>query len=249
MSRSPSKLSPHNLEEEFTKEHIDRNRNNLSLGMDKLRTQMSICAEIVQKVRHSDNAAEIFETIATKLLKNFQAVHVSIYKLDKSSKTKKQSIVSGKIVAKAIAPYCESCSQVYIENILSQEYQWGQGITGTAIDFYSANLTQCDLNLDEIFAGKAFLLIPIFLPEANQDRPLWGFLTVHQCSGFDDDCRGNWDQDDVLMLKQVATQIEITLQREFHHNSMLQQLEEADQAYAILYRWTQQYRTLVEQFP
>ena len=249
MSRSPSKLSPHNLEEEFTKEHIDRNRNNLSLGMDKLRTQMSICAEIVQKVRHSDNAAEIFETIATKLLKNFQAVHVSIYKLDKSSKTKKQSIVSGKIVAKAIAPYCESCSQVYIENILSQEYQWGQGITGTAIDFYSANLTQCDLNLDEIFAGKAFLLIPIFLPEANQDRPLWGFLTVHQCSGFDDDCRGNWDQDDVLMLKQVATQIEITLQREFHHNSMLQQLEEADQAYAILYRWTEQYRTLVEQIP
>ncbi|PZO35884.1 MAG: hypothetical protein DCF19_22885 [Pseudanabaena frigida] len=226
------------------------NQSNLSLATEKSRVRMLICAEIVQNIRLSKNTAEIFAKITTNLLIFFRAVHVSIYKLDKSQDTKGLSIISGTTIAKAISPYCESCSQIQIEKILSEEYQWGENTSGTIIDLYTAELVECEVDLAEIFAGKSYLLVPILLAEIDRDRPLWGFLIVHQCSALKDESfQSSWDRDDVLMLQQIATQIEITLQREFHNNSMYQQLEEANRAYEILFRWTQQYRTLVEQVP
>ncbi|GBO52573.1 hypothetical protein APA_242 [Pseudanabaena sp. lw0831] len=211
---------------------------------------MLLCSEILQSMRQSDNEEKIFQGVTAKLLNLVQVGHVAIYQLDKFIDRHNGMGISGKIVAEAIAPNCEPCSQEQIENLLREEYQWGQDITRKIIDFYTAGVTRCEINLAEIFASKAYLLVPIVLSERVGDQPLWGFLILHQCVVLDgDSLQGAWDQDDVLMLQQIAMQIEIALQRVNRDRSLLEQLEEADHAYEVLYRWIQQYRSLVEQIP
>ena len=100
--------------------------NHSSIEMDKFRSRMLICSEILQSMRHydnqCDNAEKIFQTITTKLLNLVQAVHVSIYKLDKFADRHSGIGISGKIIAEAIAPQCQPCSQFQLENILREEY-------------------------------------------------------------------------------------------------------------------------------
>ncbi|MEA5477697.1 PAS domain-containing protein [Pseudanabaena galeata UHCC 0370] len=222
--------------------------------MDKFRSRMLICSEILQSMRHYDNQCDnvekIFQTITTKLLNLVQAVHVSIYKLDKFADRHSGIGISGKIIAEAIAPQCQPCSQFQLENILREEYQWGQDITGQILDLYTAGMTRCELNLAEVFVGKAYLLVPIILSDREPEHPLWGFLTVHQCTARDGEAfQSSWDQDDVLMLQQIAIQIEIILQRENRSTRLLEQVKDAEQSYATLYRWMENYRCLVEQIP
>ncbi|OYQ64506.1 hypothetical protein B9G53_11280 [Pseudanabaena sp. SR411] len=228
--------------------------NHLSIEMEKFRSRMLICSEILQSMRQCDNQCDSveknFQAITTKLLNLVQAVHVSIYKLDKFADHHSGIGISGKIVAEAIAPYCQPCSQLQIENILKEEYQWGQDTTGQILDLYTAGMTRCEINLAEIFAGKAYLLVPIILSDREPAHPLWGFLTVYQCTAWSGDSfQSSWDQDDVLMLQQIAMQIEIILQRENRSTRLLEQVREAEQSYATLYRWMEHYRYLVEQIP
>ena len=222
----------------------------LSIEMEKFRSRMLLCSEILQSMRQSDNVEEILKVVTIKLRNLVNAVHVSVYKLDKSPNNRIKKKISGKIVAEATAPYCEPCSQVHIEKILRAEYKWGQNVAGQIIDLYTAGMTRCEINLAEIFASKAYLLVPIVLSENNQENPLWGFLTVHQCTALGGaSFQSSWDQDDVLMLQQIAMQLEITLQREIRSTSLQKQVKEAEQAYSTLYRWMEQYRYLVEQIP
>ena len=228
--------------------------NHSSIEMDKFRSRMLMCSEILQSMRHYDNQCDnvekIFQTITTKLLNLVQAVHVSIYKLDKFADRHSGIGISGKIIAEAIAPQCQPCSQFQLENILREEYQWGQDITGQILDLYTAGMTRCELNLAEVFVGKAYLLVPIILSDREPEHPLWGFLTVHQCTALGGKSfQSTWDQDDVLMLQQIAMQIEILLQRENRSTRLLEQVKDAEQSYATLYRWMENYRYLVEQIP
>ena len=189
---------------------------------------MSLCTKILQRVSQADNIVEILEMIVAKLLDaklldSFHVAHVSIYKLNKSANDDETDI-SGNIVAEAIAPNGGFCSQVYIENLLSEEYEWERGFTGTIIDFYKAKqLKYNEINLAEIFAEKAYLFVPVFLSEIDCDRLLWGFLTVHKCPDIDPD---SWDQDDLLMLQQIAMQIEFGLQRENLNLSLRESINE-----------------------
>lgn len=253
MSNSSSQLNTDNLAARLSLGYIDHST--LPSEIEKARQRMLLYGEILQFIRQSDDLEEIFATITAKLLKSLHAIHVSIYKLDKLDNKKSIDInreieVTGRFVAESKANSCEPCSQIQIKNILLENYQLGESAIVKTIDRYTAGITQCDLNLAEIFAGKAYVLVPIVLPELDRNQPLWGFLTVHQCTAVEYGAtQSRWDQDDVLMLQQIAMQIEIILQRGDREDRLLKQVEEADQAYIVLYRWTQQYRSLVEQIP
>jgi signal transduction histidine kinase/CheY-like chemotaxis protein/HPt (histidine-containing phosphotransfer) domain-containing protein len=211
---------------------------------------MLLYADILQSMRQSGNLAKVFQEITTKLLNLVQVDHVAIYHLDRLTSDRNETGINGKIVAEAIAPSCELCTQEKIENILKEEYQWGQDITKQIIDLYTAEVSRCEINFAEIFAGKAYLLVPIVLSEREVDRALWGFLILHQCVVLDgESLQGAWDQDDVLMLQQIAMQIEITLLRKPLNDSSLEQVQEFEQAYATLLHWAEQYRALVENIP
>jgi PAS domain-containing protein len=220
--------------------------------VEKLRSRMRLCLEILQSMRQSncqtDDVTKILETVVIKLLKLLNAVHVSVYKLSPITHTAGR--MSGQIVAEAIAPNCDTCSQIQIENILHDEYAWIQSTKGEIFDLYAAGATRCEINLTEIFAGKAYLLVPIVLTESDQEHSLWGFLTVHHCSAVNSEpFQVAWDHDDVVMLQQIAMQIEIILQRENQRNDLREKLAESNQAYTILHQWMQQYRALVEEIP
>lgn len=243
MSNLSRKLNHSNVIEEMAK--IGISQNHLSLVMEKAIARMTLCTDILQSVRQSDNLENFLQGIALKLLNLLDVAHVSIYQLEYISSKSHKYQVGGKIVAKAIAPSCDTFSQTQIEDILQTEYQWGQDTTQQITDLYIAGQTRCGVNLAEIFLKKPYLLVPILLPEQHQDRPLWGFLIINQCT----ELPYSWDEDDVLMLQQIAMQIEIALQRPIVTNSLKQQVREAEHAYETLYRWMEQYRYLIEQIP
>jgi len=257
MSEFSSRLDPDRFSSP-KHEKISSLDNHLSIEMEKFRSRMLICLEILQSMRQynhqCDNVEKNFQAITTKLLNLFQAVHVSIYKLNKFSDRHGKKEITGQIIAEAIAPHCQPCSQLQIENILLSEYQWGKDATEQILDLYTAGMTRCEINLAEIFAGKAYLLVPIVLSDVLSDREpehlLWGFLIVYQCTAWGGEVfQSSWDQDDVLMLQQIAMQIEIILQRENHRTRLQEQVKEAEQSYATMYRWMEHYRYLVEQIP
>ncbi|WP_271251727.1 PAS domain-containing protein [Pseudanabaena sp. Chao 1811] len=252
MSNSSSQLNTDNLDTRVPSANIDHSA--LHSEMEKVRQRMLLYGEILQFIRQSDDLEEILNTITAKLRKSLHAVHVAIYELNKSFNNISIDInqkieVKGRFIAESKANFCEPCSQIQIENILLEDHQRGESAIAKIIDYYTAGITQCDLNLTEIFTGKAYLLVPILLPELDPNQPLWGFLTVYQCSALENRDDNIWDQDDVIMLQNIAMQIEISLQCKHYKNRILEQVEEAEQAYTVLYRWTQQYRSLVEQIP
>jgi signal transduction histidine kinase len=153
-------------------------------------------------------------------------------------------------VAEAIAPNCDTCSQIQIENILHDEYAWIQSTKGEIFDLYTAGVTRCEINLTEIFAGKAYLLVPIVLTESDQEHSLWGFLTVHHCSAVNSEpFQVAWDHDDVVMLQQIAMQIEIILQQENRHISLLNRIGDMKLSHKVLSHWASQFRSVLEQIP
>ena len=156
--------------------------------MEKMSSRILLCSHILQSLRQSDNAETVFPEITAKILSLLQAVHVAIYKLDRITD------ISGHIIAEAIA--LDSCPQIDIENILNDEYTWIQSVKSEMIGCYKA--------------GKDYLLVPIVLPESDRNNNLWGFLTVHQGSEINGE-DGFWDEDDVLMLQQIAMQIETAI--------------------------------------
>jgi signal transduction histidine kinase/DNA-binding response OmpR family regulator len=213
---------------------------------------MQLCSEILQSMRQSncqtDDVTKILETVVIKLLKLLNAVHVSFYKLSPITHTVGR--MSGQIVAEAIAPNCDTCSQIQIENILHDEYAWIQSTKGEIFDLYTAGVTRCEINLTEIFAGKAYLLVPIVLTESDQEHSLWGFLTVHHCSAVNSEpFQVAWDHDDVVMLQQIAMQIEIILQQENRHISLLNRIGDMKLSHKVLSHWASQFRSVLEQIP
>jgi signal transduction histidine kinase/DNA-binding response OmpR family regulator len=220
--------------------------------VEKLRSRMQLCSEILQSMRQSncqtDDVTKILETVVIKLLKLLNAVHVSFYKLSPITHTVGR--MSGQIVAEAIAPNCDTCSQIQIENILHDEYAWIQSTKGEIFDLYTAGVTRCEINLTEIFAGKAYLLVPIVLTESDQEHSLWGFLTVHHCSAVNSEpFQVAWDHDDVVMLQQIAMQIEIILQQENRHISLLNRIGDMKLSHKVLSHWASQFRSVLEQIP
>lgn len=217
---------------------------------------MLLGLEILQSMRLSDNTQDIFQEVTTKLLNLVQAVHVSIYELAQPfEQTDSQAKVTGKVVAAATALNCQPCPPTDIERILSTEYQWGEyqwgnDIAQQIINLDAAGITRCELNLAPKFAVKPYLIVPIVLTQNGKNDFLWGFLTIHQCTGLGEDIlHRSWDEDDLLIIQQIVMQIEIMLQKDRRHQKMIEKANEAEQAYATLYRWMEQYRYLVEQIP
>jgi len=222
--------------------------------VEKLRSRMRLFSEILQCVSQSDDVAEILQTFVDKLLNCLNVFHVSIFaldqqlvkKLDGLEKPKIAERMSGRIVAEAIAQNCDICSQSDIENILKNEHGWIQSTKKEIFDLYAAELTQCELKLSEIFAGKAYLLVPVILRESNQEDCLWGFLTVHNCSATNSEpSKSSWDQDDVLLLQQVAMQIEIILHQENRNIRDFQQSKESELKFKAIFNNTFQFVCLL----
>ena len=116
--------------------------------------------------------------------------------------------MSGEIVAESvIAPWPPSLN-VQIEDTCFQENLGGdyqRGKVFVATDIYTANLTQCHIELLERFQVRANLVVPILLNETNA---LWGLLIAHQCSA-----PRQWHETDIQLLHQLSIHLSLALQQ------------------------------------
>ena len=213
-------------------------------------------SEVFQAIRNARSFQQTCNVVVDKLVEYFHAVDipvaVSIHEFKILEDTKSQDSrsinVKSHVVAEAIASEHESYSQINIDDILREEYQWGESATNKIIELYASGLTRCEIDLAEVFAAKDYLLVPIVLTESAE--PLWGFLMVHRCKALDNESLiEQWSQDDGLLLHQVAMQIETVLQQENTQAILQQRLTDADQANDDLNHWNDQYRSLIEQVP
>ena len=225
----------------------------LDLGMEKLRAQVQITVQILEIFRQSAQLSKSLEQVCAKLLDIDHINHVYFYRFDKliacSSASPYQfndRDLQGVIVAEASEQFREQSEAstddpdpidalLYKLKGKSQSCSFASQI----IDNNHVLLPLVLLNNDgEIGAG-------IEENAAQSHQLVWGFLGIMSTNIPD----FVWQQDDLMLLQNVAIQSEIAIARYNREQQLQIRVKEIEQAYNTLYHWTEQYRYLVEQVP
>ncbi len=179
--------------------------NQITLAQKLARSQQkeSLLARIALNTRKFLNQEEIYQAIVTEVREFLAADRVIIYQFNPD--------MSGLIVAESVIPPWSSCLHTQIIDTCFQENLGGEYCRGRifiADDIYTANLTDCHLQLLEQFQIRANLVVPILLPTEQEQDFLWGLLAFHQCSG-----PRHWDETDLCLINRLSLQLEIAIQQ------------------------------------
>jgi len=160
--------------------------------------QERLIAEITKRIRQSLNLKEILSTTVSEVLQFLQAERVFIYRFEPDW--------SGVVAVESVAPGWSSIlgtkiKDTFFEETSNREF-YKQGRIQAIKDIYIAGLSQCHLDLLAQFQVRASLVVPILQEE------LWGLLVVNHCSK-----PRHWQQLEINLLKQLATQLAITIQQ------------------------------------
>jgi len=172
--------------------------------------QERLVAAIAGRIRHSLNLEEILNTTVAEVQQFLRADRVFIYRFE--------SDWSGIVVVESVAPGWIPILDMKIQDsyfVKTSGEAYKQGRLQATEDIYAANLTQCHFDLMVQLQVRASLVVPIL-----QGEQIWGLLVAHQCSA-----PRQWQQLDVDLLKQLATQVAIAIQQ----SELYQQLEIANQ--------------------
>lgn len=153
---------------------------------------------IDQRIRQSVDLDEILNTAVVEIRSFLEADRVLIYRLNDTE--------LGQLVAQSCKPGWQLADprQAPATSVISPLYSeqgWHQ--SDQVCDVTSAKLPPLELERLQKFEVKARLMVPIF-----QDQRPWGFLSVHQCN-----VPRQWQPLEVLLLKELATQIAIAIQQ------------------------------------
>ena len=202
----------------------------------------SIVSDIALKVRQYLDLDKVLESIVTEVKKFLEVDRVIIYKF--------QPDFNGTIVAESVTPLWTPCINEQIIDTCFKTNQGGaykEGKVFASRNIYEANLTPCHLELLERFEVKANLVVPILLTE-TANRPLWGLLIAHQCSGVRD-----WTTVEIKLLQRLAVQLAIALQQselyQFLQDSNCILEQKVEERTLELNNSEQRYRSLVSACP
>jgi PAS domain S-box-containing protein len=181
----------------------------LNRKITRLQNQEALIARVALHIRQSLDLETVYQTIVQDVRTFLNADRTIIYKFN--------SDMSGEIVAESVFSPWQSCLQNQVVDTCFQENMGGlyqEGKIFAASDIYTANLSQCHLQLLESFQVRANLVVPILLP--NEDlyndqfgiQPLWGLLVVHQCSS-----PRVWKSADISLMQQLSVQLAIAIQQ------------------------------------
>lgn len=112
----------------------------------------------------------------------------------------------GKVIAESVgAGFPRSLGAEIDDPCFADRYvdKYRQGRVQASENIYEAGLTNCHISQLEQFEVKANLVAPII--RASQ---LLGLLIAHQC-----DAPRQWQQDDINLFSQIATQVGLALDR------------------------------------
>jgi len=150
------------------------------------------------RIRQSLNLEEILNTTVSQVRQLLKTDRVIIYRFEQDW--------SGVVTVESVAPDCMSILGVYIKDpCFESQYiePYRHGKVMAVENIYTAGLGQCYIDLLAPFQVRANLVVPIL-----QGEQLWGLLIAHQC-----DAPRQWQQWELNLLIQLATQVGIAIQQ------------------------------------
>ncbi|HEY9726048.1 MAG TPA: PAS domain S-box protein [Chroococcales cyanobacterium] len=207
----------------------DRKRAEEALRQQVLREQL--IARISQRIHQSLNLEEILNTTVAEVRQFLVCDRVIIYRL--------QSDGNGVVVVESVGSDWKPISGTIIEDRYFAKHYfqlYRQGRVHVVEDIYTAGLTPCHVDLLTQFQVKANLVVPIV-----QEEQLWGLLVAQQCSGT-----RQWQPLEVDLLKALATQAAIAIQKSELYEQAQVEIGQRQQAEATLRQQFFKERLMVE---
>ncbi|WP_176453315.1 GAF domain-containing protein [Pseudanabaena sp. SR411] len=189
----------------------------LSRQLRRSQQQQILISEIALRIREFTDLDDISNAIIKEVRQFISADRAIIYKFNPD--------MSGSIVAEDIVSPWLSCLNVQVEDTCFQENLGGaycEGRIFVANDIYAANLTACHLQLLERFQVRANLVVPILLPNVEQQtQTLWGLLILHQCLS-----PRVWEESDIQLLQQLSVKLSISIKQAITYQQVQNELAE-----------------------
>jgi PAS domain S-box-containing protein len=188
----------------------------LSQQLRRSQQQQILISEIALRIRESLNLEDISNAIVKEVRQFINADRAAIYKFTPD--------MSGTIVAEDIVSPWLPCLNMQVEDTCFLENLGGayrEGMFFVANDIYAANLTDCHIKLLERFQVRANLVVPILLPNVEQQTTLWGLLILHQCSA-----PRIWQESDIQLLQQLSVQLAIGIKQAIAYQQVQTELTE-----------------------
>jgi PAS domain S-box-containing protein len=177
---------------------------------------------IIQNIHRSLDLDEIFATVLNETRQTLEADRVAIYQFNPDW--------SGIFVAESVAdgwvPLVGDQIQTVWDDTYLQQHQGGRyrhNESLTVDDIYTANLSDCHLEILEQFQVRAYATVPIFL-----DDQLWGLLAAYQNSG-----PRQWQDWEVNLLQQIGLQTAIALRQSHLYQAAQSQVEELEKLHQL----------------
>ncbi|MEL6815823.1 MAG: PAS domain S-box protein, partial [Cyanobacteria bacterium J06598_3] len=179
--------------------------------------------QIAQQIRQSLDIDEVLATTVAEVQRFLQADRVLIYRFlsDGTGSATHEAVVS---------PYPKVLDRVFDEEVFPRDYHqaYALGKTRSITNIKQADVEPCLVDFVQQFKVQAKLVVPIIQDKRNDDGTvadfsgssepyLWGALIAHQCSG-----PRQWQDWEVDLLKQLATQVAIAVQQSGLYNELQQ---------------------------
>ena len=188
----------------------------LSQQLRRSQQQQLLISEIALRIREFLNLEDISNAIVKEVRQFIKADRAAIYQFTPD--------MSGKIVAEDVVSPWLPCLNMQVEDTCFRENLGGaycEGMFFVANDIYAANLTDCHIKLLERFQVRANLVVPILLPNVEQQTTLWGLLILHQCSA-----PRNWQELDIQLLQLLSVQLAIGIKQAIAYQQVQTELAE-----------------------
>ncbi|WP_341528238.1 GAF domain-containing protein [Nostoc sp. UHCC 0302] len=176
----------------------------------QLAEQEKAVTKIVNRIRQSLDAQDIFKTTTQEVRQLLQCDRVAIFRFRPNW--------SGEFVAESVGHswvrLVNSDLKTVCEDTHLQETEGGRYAKGesfVANDIYQVGHSPCYIEMLEQFEAKAYAIVPVFSGEK-----LWGLLAAYQNSSSRD-----WQESQVSLLTRIGSQLGIALQQ----TEYLQQLQ------------------------
>jgi methyl-accepting chemotaxis protein PixJ len=191
-------------------------------------------AKVIDKIRQSLDMESIFLTTTQEMRSLLNTDRVAVYRLnpDYSGEFVSESVAAGWLPLverqhqiRRLQESVNSCNRMrslfksselatnntdpYLQNSLAGNM--GEKQSYVVSDIYARGFNDCYLQVLEQYQCKAYAIVPIY-----QGQKLWGMLAAYQNDG-----PREWEEGEVNLLTQIATQLSVALQQA----EFLQQLQ------------------------
>jgi PAS domain S-box-containing protein len=205
------------------------------LALEQKSRQESLLWTITQAIRQSLDLKDILNTAVTEVKQTLQVDRAAIYRFTPDW--------SGDFVVESVDPQwvklveCniqKACEDVYLQETKGGRFRNHE--TFAIADIDEAGLHPCHIQLLQQFQAKAYLAVPIFSGEF-----LWGLLIIYQNTA-----PRNWQSWEIELLEQISSQLAIAIQQSQLYTQLELELQERQQAEAIIREAERRWRSLLE---